>query len=396
MSTQEIIEIDPVALEQDPWPIYAQLRKQAPVTYFPLSGEWLVTRWEDCDVIGSNEDLYEPSDDYEPRERVFGSPNVLTMSGPEHKGLRQGIDPHLRPRSVNTYIEDLCRPIAREHIANVREQGAADLTTEVYEPISVRVIADVLGMGDVESDTLVRWFQTLSDGLQNVLDDQDCWDRVDQANGEIDAYMRAMIDRLSADPDDSGVSHMIHDGMPEGQMRTFEELMPTIRVIILGGLQEPGHAAANSTYGVLLDPQQRAEMLADPEQWAPAAVNEGLRWIAPIGVTVRRTTRETELAGVALPKGAVMGVVLGSANRDETRYEHAERFDMHRGRQTHAAFGYGSHFCSGHFISRHIERIALEEAFRGLPELRLDPDQPVIERGWRFRGVKHLPVLWDA
>ncbi|MCW3008410.1 MAG: cytochrome P450-pinF2, plant-inducible [Solirubrobacterales bacterium] len=396
MSTQEIIEIDPHALDQDPWPIYAQLRREAPVMYFPLSGEWLVTRWAECDFIGSHEELYEPSDDYAPRERVFGSPNVLTMSGPDHKGLRQGIDPHLRPRSVNRYIEDLCRPIARQYVEAVREHGAADLTTEVYEPISVRVIADVLGMGDVESDTLVRWFQTLSDGLQNVTDDQAVWTAAEQANAEIDAYMREAIDRLSAHPDDSGLSHMIHDGMPDGQMRTFEELMPTIRVIILGGLQEPGHAAANSTYGVLLDPEQRRQMFADPEQLAPLAVNEGLRWIAPIGVTVRRTTQATELAGVALPKGAVMGVVLGSANRDEARYESPERFDLNRGRQTHAAFGYGSHFCSGHFISRHIERIALEEVFRTLAGLRLDPDQPVIERGWRFRGVKHLPVLWDA
>jgi cytochrome P450 len=396
MSTQEVVEIDPVALDANPWPIYARLREEAPVAFFPLSGEYLVTRWDDCDAIGHQEDLYEPSDDYEPRERVFGSPNVLTMSGLEHKGLRQGIDPHLRPRSVTRYIDALCRPIASRHVETVRERGRADLTTEVYEPISVRVIADVLGMNDVDDHALVRWFQTLSDGLQNVVDDQDCWDRVDQANGEIDAYMREAIDRLTAEPDDSGLSHMIHDGMPDGRRRTFEELMPTIRVIILGGLQEPGHAAANSTYGVLLDEVQRGQMIAEPERHAPAAVNEGLRWIAPIGVTVRRTTRETTLAGVALPKGAVMGVVLGSANRDPSRYEDPDRFDMHRGRQQHVAFGYGSHFCSGHFISRHIERIALEEVFRGLPGLRLDPDSAVIERGWRFRGVKHLPAVWDA
>src|ERR1700727_2859446 len=139
MSSGLATDIDPAELDENPWPIYAQLRREAPVTYFPLSGEWLVTRWDDCDVVGTHEDLYEPSDDYEPRERVFGSPNVLTMSGPDHKGLRQGIDPHLRPRSVNGYIEDLCRPIARRFVEQVREHGAADLTTEVYEPISVRV-----------------------------------------------------------------------------------------------------------------------------------------------------------------------------------------------------------------------------------------------------------------
>lgn len=385
-------------LYSDPYPIYARLRREDPVTRFEGTHEFFVTRWNDCQTVGANNKVFGPSDsEKRPEARVFGMPNVLSMSGPEHEALRAGIDYEVQQQRVDSYIEDMARPIAIRYIEAIRERGEADLTQELFEPISVRLIGDLIGLGHIPNDTLQRWFHAINGGLQNIVaQDQKVWDRCDGAIAEIDDVVGEMYEKACAKPDRSLFSHVIHGGLPEGQRRSFEEIMPTMRVIILGGLQEPGHGAANAVYGILGDAHQRTLMQSDPSAWALKAYDEGLRWIAPIGVTPRVAFQDFELAGTKIREGDSVAIILASANRDETRWDNAERFEMDRKRKSHAAFGYRPHFCSGHYLSRAAGRIALEEAFTRLPDLRLATNKPVIAKGWRFRGVVNLPAEWNA
>jgi cytochrome P450 len=92
----------------------------------------------------------------------------------------------------------------------------------------------------------------------------------------------------------------------------------------------------------------------------------------------------------------VVELVLASANRDEQRYDNPDRFDIERPVLPHQAFGNGAHFCSGHFFSRHVERIMLEELLPAAPNVRLDPSRRASSSGWIFRGPKTLPVLFGA
>ncbi|NJO38485.1 MAG: cytochrome P450 [Rhizobiales bacterium] len=384
-------------LYNDPYPIYARLRKEAPVCHFPGTNEWLVTRWSDCQTVGAKDNIFGPCDSSgRPEARVMGMPNVLTMSGPKHASLRQGIDANLSGDRVNSYIEGLARPIIRRYIEALQARGSADLTTELFEPISVRIVATVIGLEEVSDATLARWFHALNGGLQNVRNDPAVWQACDQARVEIDAAMRPVFDRVTSKPDGSLISHIVHGGMPDGEVRGFDEIMPTMRVILLGGLQEPGHGAANAALGLLQDPTQAAALAADPVGLSQKAYDEGLRWIAPIGVTPRSPNEDFEIAGTLIPKGASVAIVLASANRDESRYDRSDAYRLDRPRQHHAAFGYRPHFCSGTFLSRAIGRISLEEVFNSLRNLRLDPGGEVVTKGWRFRGVMHLPALWDA
>lgn len=384
-------------LFRDPYPVYARLRREAPVCQFPGTGEWLVTRWEDCQTIGAKEALFGPSYSTErPEARVMGMPNVLTMSGPEHACLRKGIDAPLQAEAVNGFIDELAKPIIKRYVDAIRGKGAADLTRELFEPISVRVIATVVGLGEVDDATLTRWFHSLNGGLQNGSNDAAVWAACDDARTEIDAVLRPIIERVTHTPDNSLVSHIVHGGMQPGQVRSFDEIMPTMRVILLGGLQEPGHGAANAAYGLLQNPGQAADLAADPAGLSQRAYDEGLRWIAPIGVTPRMAKEEFEIAGTVIPKGASVAIVLASANRDETRFEDGDAYQLHRPRKQHASFGYRPHFCSGIFLSRAIGRLSLEEVFGTLHNLRLDQEGTVVSKGWRFRGVMNLPAKWDV
>ncbi len=392
-----LADLSSETLYRDPYPIYAALRRQAPVHRFPETGEWLVTRWADCRTVGANPAVFGPSDHpASPEARVFGNPNILSIPGAAHACLRQGIDMSLQPDVVSGYIEELARPIVRGYVAAVRPNGAADLTTELFEPISVRVVASVLGLQDVSNTTLARWFHALVGGMQNPEDDPGILVRLDAARAEIDAVLRPAVERVTASPDNSLLSHMVHGGMADGAVRSYERIVPTMRVFLLGGSQEPGHGAANATLGVLQNPDARAALIRDPAGMAMRAYDEGLRWITPIGLTPRLSRAAFELGGTTIPSGAPVAVILASANRDEAFHDQPDAFRLDRKRRQHASFGYAPHFCSGHALGRAIGRISLEEAFTSLPNLRLDETAEPETRGWRFRGVTRLPARWDA
>lgn len=384
-------------LYQDPYPVYARLRKEAPVALFPETQEYFVTRFDDCCTVGTNDTVFAPSaSEHRPEARVMGMPNVLSMSGESHQCLRQGIDQNLTQERVRGYVEQLARPVVNHFIDRLQARGEANLTADLFEPISVRCIGNLIGLNDTGNESLVEWFHAMSAGLQNVNGDPEVWARLDRALLDIDTQLGQLYEAALERPNDSLLSHVMHGGMPSGEVRSYAEVAPTMRVIILGGLQEPGHAAANACAGLLMNPLQASVMAQSPEEHALRAFDEGLRWISPIGVTPRVATRDFELAGTRIPEGASVAIVMASANRDERRFDDPQHFDMHRKKKPHLSFGFRPHFCSGHFLSRAIGEIALQTCFERLPNLRLDPAREVKTKGWRFRGVSDLPARWDA
>jgi cytochrome P450 len=390
-------ELTGANLYQDPYPIYARLRREAPVALFEGTNEYFVTRFADCRAVGSNDRVFGPSGSEDrPEARVMGMPNVLTMTGEEHQALRAGIDRNLTREAVHGYVEGLAGPVVSRYLAELKPRGAANLTAELFEPVSVRCIGDLIGLAETPNETLAEWFHAMSAGLQNVTGDQAVWDRLDRALDDIGAQLGSLYERALAKPDHSLMSHVMYGGAPGGEPRPLAQILPTMKVIILGGLQEPGHAAANACTGLLLDPRQAQAMAADPAAHALDAFDEGLRWISPIGVTPRVAAEDVEIAGSRIPAGASVAIVMASANRDEERFEDPDRFDMFRKKRPHLSFGFRPHFCSGHALSRAMGEIALEEAFRQLPNLRLDRSRQIQAKGWRFRGVTDLPAAWDA
>jgi cytochrome P450 len=115
----------------------------------------------------------------------------------------------------------------------------------------------------------------------------------------------------------------------------------------------------------------------------------------PVGTSTRQTTEATELAGVSLPEGALIGAVLSSANRDPRRFTDPDRFDVHRKEGAHLAFAAGNHFCLGAWFGRHLARVSLEILPDRLPNLRLDPARPPTLSGWEFRFPDSTWVRWD-
>jgi cytochrome P450 len=381
-------------LDRDPYPVYARLRSDAPVCLVPAVGLWFVTRWADVEAAATQPEVFCSRVDPSPLERTMGGESILLLDGEPQKRLRAMLDPSLRPRVVEATTPELIEPLARELLDALEGRGEAELMSEYFEPISVLGLGRVLGLGHLDGDTLRSWFHGLAEGATNFEDDPAKWKVADATATEIDVELAPVFERLHADPDESTIATML--ALAEG---TLEErvatILPTLKVILLGGMQEPGHAAGSTLVGLLESRQVRA--LLDDMTLVRDAVEEGLRWISPIGTQTRRALVDAELGGVTVPGGANLGLLVSSANRDEDVWgPTADEFNLFRPRRNHAAFGFGSHFCSGHHFSRVQMRIALRALLERLPGLRLDPERPPEFSGWEFRAPRHLHVRWDA
>jgi cytochrome P450 len=389
-----VVDIPLVELEQDPYPFYDWMRRECPVVYVPETGRVWLLSWDLCRTAGVNDAVFGPTT--QAHEQVYGRPNVMSLTGDHHRAIRNAANAPVRLRQVKGYYETGIRATTRQYLEAIRAKGAADATLEIFEPIAQRVVGDVLGFGDLDDTTLGRWFHVLADYLVDYGRDAAVAERSRGVKAEIRTYVEARLADLSADPDHTALSHLLHDGMPDGEVRSLDDVLPTVGVLIVGGFQEPAHLIASAVYGLLNAPDQARQVIEDPTRWSRPAVEEALRWLPPFGYTEKLTTDDVTVGGVRIPAGTEIAMVIGAANRDPARFERPDEFDINRTDQGNVAFGFGSHFCIGHHLSRALGEVVLEETFATLPNLRLDLEQPTTVSGWQTRAPKSMPVRWDA
>ena len=389
-----ILDVALEDLEKDPYPFYKWVRDVCPVAYVPATGRVWVATWELCKEAGSHDAIFGPTK--EAFEIVYGCPNVMSMTGSAHLALRNATAAPFRPKAVQSYREKGIREVAVRYIESIRSKGAADLTTELTEPISMRAVGDVLGFTDLDDATLRRWFYAYAELFVDYGRNPAVAERGREAKAEVADYLEKRILSIIGNPDGSALYRLFHDGMPEGQRRSLSDVLPTVGVLIVGGFQEPAHAISNAVLGLFTRPEQTARVAGEPAKWSRPTIEEGLRWISPFGMGEKLTTADFILGGVKIPANTEVALVIGSANRDPKRFAHPEEFDLDRPDQGNLSFGFGSHFCIGHTVARAIGEITVEEMFRRLPNLRPAPDRKPVVRGWTTRAAKCLPVVWDV
>ena len=390
-----LAEVTVEQLDSDPYPVYAAIRAAGGVAFVPCVDLWWACSWSAVEEVATDPVRFAAKPIPSPIDRTFGEPNVLTEDGPTQRRLRRMLDPSFRPRTVERYVVPLLEPIIAERLNALAAGGReAELMEAYFEPISVRGLASVLGLGMFDDATLRRWFYGLAEGVINYEGDPDRDATGRAMSREVDAAVVPELRRHFDDPNESTVSQMLQ-GAEGGFDDRVAQVLPTLKVILLGGMQEPGHGAGSVALGLLGDPAQAAAFAGDPARLARQATEEGLRWIAPIGTQTRRVVADTAVQGVAVPAGAGISAMLASANRDAAIWgSDAGRFDLHReGGPPQAAFGHGTHFCVGHHFSRLQVQMAVRALWERFPGIRLEPDHEPPVRGWEFRAPRELRVL---
>src|ERR1700685_3210117 len=267
-------------LEADPYPVYACLRREAPVCFIPAVGLWFITRHDDVEYVVTHPAQFTAELDDSPVDRPFGSPTIITTDGERHLDLRRGLDSKYRPKQVHAYIDDLVRPIAERAADGLAGSGRAELMADYLEPVSVLSLGSVLGVAQLGAARLRDWFWRLHQGVINFEGNPERAGIGAACSREIDEVLGPVFDRLEAAGDDSTISHLLHSGRPAGSCRARDFVMPTLKVILLGGMQERGHGGGSTLAGLLGDRAQLDAVRANPGGLLPAAVEEGLRWVS--------------------------------------------------------------------------------------------------------------------
>jgi cytochrome P450 len=383
-------------LDDDPYPLYARWREEAPVVHVPVLGLWFVTRWADAEHVATTPEVFEAAVKPSPLDRTFGGTNILTVDGPVHKRLRNMLLPSFRPPVVERDVTAVIEPLVEEQLDRLERGGErAELIEDYFEPISVRSLGAVLGLGEIDADTMRRWFAQLAEGATNFEGNPAKQAIADAAADEIDARLQPIFARMLSHPDGSVISNMLHAADGTLAQRT-QLVMPTLKVILLGGMQEPGHGGGSTLVGLLTHEGQWEALVEDAAGRVRAAVDEGLRWISPIGAQERHCREGTTIAGAEIPPGANVAAIIASANRDRAVWgADADTYNLFREPRRSAAFGFGKHFCVGHHFSKVQLWVALRRLAERFPRLRLDASRPPRFTGWEFRAPRNLDVLLE-
>jgi cytochrome P450 len=391
MTIGETVTLD--QLEDDPYPIYERLRETEPVSWVPAVQLWLVTRYEDVRHVDLVPEVYTAQTTPSTLNRTMGV-NMLGSEGPDQERIRRITEGPFRPHDVEGRMQGSIPKLAHELIDGFVDRGEVDLFTEFCDPMSVRSLRSMLGLDEVAWEDLLAWNQGMMPGLANFEADPAKQAPADRASAELGAAIERVLDRLETEPDGSVLSWMVHHEA-DGDRMTRDEIVANTKLMLSGGLQEPRDLIALVVWALGSHPGRLEEVRGDRTLVRPA-VEETLRWAGPVGTSTRQTTRPTTLADVELPEGALIGAVLASANRDPRRFDDPDRFDIHRKQGAHLAFAIGSHFCLGAWFGRHLARVSVDILLDRLPSLHLDPERPLVLRGWEFRAPLSTYVRWNA
>lgn len=386
-----LAEVTLQQLETDPYPLYERMRAEAPVAHVPLLGTWVATGYREVKEINQNAKHFAASL-ADPVSECLGKGSIIDLDGPRHQRYRRGLHSCLAPRMVEAYADTKIVPVVQRQLATLSD-GPAELMTDYFEPISVLSLGAIIGVPEVDADTLRHWFRGIVLGTSNNTNVRAVAVEANAISGEIDDYMRGVFERLEAEPDDSIVSHLLRHAEGATLEERVVDVSPTLKVVIGGGLQEPGHGASTLTLALLSDDAQLDRFRSDPAEMIGPAMEEALRWVAPIQIISKKTNVDVELGGEQIPAGTYVIASLASANREASVYgEDADRFNIDRPREQHLGFGFGTHFCSGSYFGRVVMRESVRALFDRFPDMTLDSDRVSQFRGFAFRAPAAVHV----
>lgn len=375
-------------LTEDPYPIYKRLRAESPVIRVASLGRTMLTKAELTKQVKDNPALFSSNDPKTPMKPAFRAHTLMRKDGEEHMRERKAISRSLTPKLIQSDWGPLYEKLAEEYISRLPRGETVDLFKELCGPLAARILAHILGIPEANDEQMQRWSQRLIDGAGNFGWKPELFAASDQVNDEMDAMFAALHDKRKADQDGSAYSVMLNAENPI----PMSQIYSNIKIAIGGGINEPRDALATIIYGLLTNPDQLEEVRAQ-EAWGKA-FEEGIRWVAPIQVSSRLVTEDTELGGCDIPKGQTVMTVQASACRDEDLYENGEDFYVFREKNPHQAFGNGPHHCAGaHVARRTVGKIILPMLFERFPNMQLPDPEAVIWQGFGFRGPINLPVI---
>ena len=375
-------------LTEDPYPIYKRYRAESPVVHVASIDRTFITKYDDCRYVKNNPDIFSSNDSSAPMERAFQAQTLMKKDGEEHQSERNAMAMAYTPKSIIEVWQSVHTEIAEEFVARLPQNETIDLFPVLAGPYAARCLAKLLGISNASDNKMEYWSQTLMDGAGNYGRLDSIFERCDIAHKEMNSCIEENTKELLRNPQMNALSLMVNAENPIPN----SQIAANIKVAIGGGINEPRDALLIVLYGLLTNPEQLDAAKNDNSYWAKA-VEEAVRWVAPIQVSPRIAAIDTEIRGYEIKKGATINTIQASANHDEDVFEEADKFDIFRDKKPHQAFGNGPHFCQGMHVARTMLITILPMLFQRFPNMQLTSEQDVRWSGFVFRGPLNLPII---
>ncbi len=392
---------DDLAFIADPYPVYAHLREHAPVLYDEATDHYLIARYEDVNALLRDRRfgrtyLHEathaemghpdPPDWHDPFWNLINA-GILDQEPPDHTRVRRLVSKAFTPR----YVEGL-RPRVQALMDGLVDRvvgaGEFDLLAEVAEPLPVTVIAEMLGVPDADRHLLRPWSADICKMYELNPPAEMQQDAV-RASTEFSDYLRTLARERRVAPGEDLISQLALV-LDEGERLTEDERVGTC-VLLLNAGHEATVNATGIGWWTLFRTPGALERLREDRSLLPTAVDEILRFDTPAQMFERWVLEDVELHGVKIPRGAELGLLFGSANRDPEAFDRPDVLDLAREPNPHLTFGAGIHFCLGAPLGRQELQISFGTVLERFPNLEL-VQEPAWKPGYVIRGLTELRV----
>jgi len=340
----ENTEITLAQLDEDPFPIYKRLRREAPIVQVKNAGRTFITKAVDTRYVKDNPEIFSSNDPNTPMRRAFWAHTLMRKDGQEHLRERMAMAPSFAPKVIRDEWVPEYEKIAKEYVARLPRGEVIDLFSTLSGPYAARGLAIVLGIDAATDDQMQRWSQALIDGAGNFGWKDEPFQRADRANEEMHRLFDSLLDRHRAKTNNSAMSVMLNADDPIEK----KQIYANIKIAIGGGINEPRDALNTVLFGLLSNPEQLEEVKRNAD-W-DKAFEEGIRWVAPISASSRLVVEDTEIRGCFIPKGDVVMTIQASANRDEDLFDDGESFFVYRSTNPHQSFGMVHIFAKEHTL----------------------------------------------
>ncbi len=390
-------EYDPYAydIHEDPYPVYAELRAEAPLYRNERLGFWALSRH--ADVLAGFRDLgrfsnrngvsLDPSSSH-PRAHAMMS--FLAMDPPRHTRMRALVSRGFTPRRI-AELEPRVRELACQHIDTFIAAGRCDFIRDFAGKLPMDVISEMLGVPGADRDRLRAWADTVVHREEGMTD-------VPPAGMEAAMHILGYFGELVAErrrqPRDDLTAALLSAEI-DGDRLEDVEILGFLFLMIIAGNETTTKLLGNALYWLWRNPAER-RLVADDPALIPQWVEETLRYDGSSQALARTVVGDVELHGQRMRDGDRVVLLVGSANRDERAFVDPDRYDLRRDTNAMLSFGQGTHFCLGAALARLEARVALEEVWRRFRDYEIDPSGIVRVHSVNVRGFAALPIHFPA
>ena len=375
-----------VAESMNPYDGFKLLRDHAPVTQIEADGPWQVARHADVHAIMRDHDTFSSDVSMQPPEER-GAPSMLFSDPPVHHRLRKLVSVAFKPSQIQKQ-EAQIRARCKDMLDAMPTNTEVDLVQALAAPLPVMVIAEMLGVEDGDMATFKAWSDEIFSNIGEILFGTPSAESV-RAAEEMNAYFLQRINDIRRSPKTHLLGQLVATETEDGTLDD-EELLSFCRLLLIAGNETTTGLITASARIFHEQPDTLLQLKRQPELSA-GFVEEALRYYSPFSATVRRTTKDIELAGQTIAKGELVVPLIASANRDERVFDAPDTFQIDRSPNPHLGMGFGIHFCLGAHLARLEGKIVVEQMAERYNSVKLaKPDTATVGD---LGGPKELAVV---